>query len=194
MTAVQAGDPTWVQQEFEQLFTPILAQAYGTAVRMTRDRTEAEDLVQEAALLAYRAFGSFQRGTNFRAWFFRILTNAFYSRHRRDRHEKANLSTEEVPALYLYTRTSEAGLQGPEDDPASVLLDRLDTERVNEALGRLPDEYRAVATLYFVDDLSYQQIAEVLDCPVGTVRSRLHRGRRLLQKALWDVAVERGIV
>lgn len=194
MTAVQAEDPTRVQQEFEELFTPILAQAYGTAVRLTHDRTEAEDLVQDAALLAYRAFGSFQRGTNFRAWFFRILTNAFYSRHRRDKHEKANVSTEDVPALYLYNRTSESGLQGPEDDPAAALLDRLDTERVGEALDRLPDEYRAVATLYFIQDLSYQQIAEMLECPTGTVRSRLHRGRRLLQKALWDVAVERGIV
>ena len=193
MTAISTEGPTGIQAEFEGLFTPILQMAYGTAVRLTRDRTEAEDLVQEAALLAYRAFGSFQRGTNFKAWFFRILTNAFYSRHRRDKHEKANLSTEEVPALYLYSRTTEAAMPGAESDPATAILDRLDTERVGEALDRLPEEYRAVATLYFVDDLSYQQIAEVLECPVGTVRSRLHRGRRVLQKALWDIAVERGI-
>lgn len=193
MTAISTEGPTGIQAEFEGLFTPILQMAYGTAVRLTRDRTEAEDLVQEAALLAYRAFGSFQRGTNFKAWFFRILTNAFYSRHRRDKHEKANLSTEEVPPLYLYSRTTEAAMPGAESDPATAILDRLDSERVGQALDRLPEEYRAVATLYFVDDLSYQQIAEVLECPVGTVRSRLHRGRRVLQKALWDIAVERGI-
>jgi RNA polymerase sigma-70 factor, ECF subfamily len=194
MTTVQADEPTRVQAEFEGLLAPILQMAYGTAVRLTRDRTEAEDLVQDTALLAYRAFGTFQQGTNFKAWFFRILTNAFYSRHRKEKHEKANLSTEDVPALYLYHKTAEAGLHGPEADPASAIMDHLDTERVNEALDTLPEEYRAVATLYFIEDFSYQQIAQVLGCPVGTVRSRLHRGRRMLQKALWDVAVERGIV
>lgn len=194
MTTVAADDPTRVQAEFEGLLAPILQMAYGTAVRLTRDRTEAEDLVQDAALLAYRAFGTFQLGTNFKAWFFRILTNAFYSRHRKEKHEKANFSTEDVPALYLYHKTAEAGLHGPEGDPASAIMDHLDTERVNEALDTLPEEYRAVATLYFIEDFSYQQIAQVLGCPVGTVRSRLHRGRRMLQKALWDIAVERGIV
>jgi RNA polymerase sigma-70 factor, ECF subfamily len=194
VTNPQADDPTRAQIEFEALLSPIVQMAYGTAVRLTRNRTEAEDLVQDAALLAYRAFGSFQRGTNFKAWFFRILTNAFYSRHRKEKHEKANLSTEEVPALYLYTKTAEAGLHGRESDPASAIMDKLDTEQVSEALEALPTEYRVVATLYFIEDFSYQQIAEVLECPVGTVRSRLHRGRRMLQKALWDVAVERGIV
>ena len=194
MISLQADDPSRVQIEFQELLSPILSMAYGTAVRLTRDRTEAEDLVQDAALLAYRAFGSFQRGTNFKAWFFRILTNAFYSRHRKEKHEKANISTEDVPALYLYSKTAEAGLHGRESDPASAIMDKLDTEQVSEALEALPTEYRVVATLYFIEDFSYQQIAEVLECPVGTVRSRLHRGRRMLQKALWEVAVERGIV
>jgi RNA polymerase sigma-70 factor (ECF subfamily) len=194
MTSLRADEPTQVQIEFEALLSPILSMAYGTAVRFTRDRTEAEDLIQDAALLAYRAFASFQRGTNFKAWFFRILTNAFYSRHRKDKHEKANVSTEDVPALYLYSKTAEAGLHGREIDPASAIIDKLDTEQVSAALEELPEEYRLVATLYFIEDFSYQQIADVLQCPVGTVRSRLHRGRRMLQKALWDVAVERGII
>lgn len=181
------------RDDFEALLAPILAMAYGTAVRLTRDRTEAEDLVQDAALLAFRGFGSFERGTNFKAWFFRILTNAFYSRHRKEKHERANLSTEEVPALYLYSRTAETGMQSQEADPASALMDRIDTEQVTEALDALPTEYRVVATLYFIEDFSYQQIADVLGCPVGTVRSRLHRGRRMLQKALWRIAEERGI-
>jgi RNA polymerase sigma-70 factor (ECF subfamily) len=193
MTAPGTTDTGSVQAEFEGLLSPILRMAYGTAVRLTRNRTEADDLVQDAALLAYKAFDTFQRGTNFKAWFFRILTNAFYGRHRKERHEKANLSTEDVPALYLYHRTTEAGLAGSESDPASAIMDRLDAERVGEALESLPEEYRAVATLYFIDDLTYQQIAEALQCPVGTVRSRLHRGRRILQKSLWDIAVERGL-
>ena len=194
MNGLEADDPTGVRAEFEELLCPLLSMAYGTAVRLTRDRTEAEDLVQDAALLAYRAFATFQRGTNFKAWFFRILTNAFYSRHRKEKHEKANLSTEDVPALYLYNKTAEAGMHARESDPASAIMDKLDSERVTTALEALPMEYRVVATLYFIEDFSYQQIAEVVECPVGTVRSRLHRGRRMLQKALWDVAVERGIV
>ncbi len=182
------------QAEFEALLTPILSMAYGTAVRLTRDRTVAEDLVQDAALLAYRGFESFETGSNFKAWFFRILTNAFYSRHRKQKHESANLSLDEAPALFLYDKTVETGLQARDGDPASILMDKLDVEQVSRALDALPEEYRVVATLYFIDDFSYQQIADVLTCPVGTVRSRLHRSRRMLQRALWDVAVERGIV
>jgi RNA polymerase sigma-70 factor (ECF subfamily) len=181
------------QEEFESLFNPLLPMAFGTAMRLTRNHAEAEDLVQDAALLAFRGFGSFERGTNFKAWFFRILTNAFYSRHRKEKHERANLSTEDVPPLYLYARTAETGLQGREPDPATSIMDRIDSEQVAAALDALPTEYRVVATLYFMEDFSYQQIAEVVGCPVGTVRSRLHRGRRMLQKALWEVAEERGI-
>jgi RNA polymerase sigma-70 factor, ECF subfamily len=193
MTAAHATDTLPVHAEFEGLLGPILQMAYGTAVRLTRSRADADDLVQDASLLAFRAFGSFQRGTNFKAWFFRILTNAFYTRHRKEKHEKANVSSDDVPALYLYQKTTEAGLGGTDSDPASAILDRLDAERVGQALDALPEEYRAAATLYFIDDLSYQQIAQVLQCPVGTVRSRLHRGRRMLQKSLWEIAVERGI-
>lgn len=182
------------QIQFEGLLVPILSMAYGTAVRLTGNRTEAEDLIQDASLLAFRGFDSFERGTNFKAWYFKILINAFYSRHRKEKHDRANLSTDEVPPGYLYARTREAGLHGATEDPASAIMDRLDGEQVAQALNRLPEEYRVVATLYFMEDLSYQQIADLVNCPVGTVRSRLHRGRRMLQKALWVVAVERGIV
>jgi len=188
------SEPTRAQANFEELFQPIAGMAYGTAVRLTRNRTDAEDLVQDAALLAFRAFDSFQPGTNFKAWFFRILTNAFYSRHRKDKHERNNISTEDLPPLYLYGKTADIGLHSREADPAAALMDRIDTEHVAEALESLPTEYRVVATLYFIEDFSYQQIADVAGCPVGTVRSRLHRGRRMLQKALWQVAEERGIV
>ena len=193
MTAAMS-ELTQTQTSFEQMFQPIAGMAYGTAVRLTRNRTEAEDLVQDAALLAFRAFDSFQPGTNFKAWFFRILTNAFYSRHRKEKHERNNVSTEDLPPLYLYSKTADLGMHTQEPDPATALMDLIDTDAVATALESLPTEYRVVSTLYFIDDLSYQQIANVVGCPVGTVRSRLHRGRRMLQKSLWEIAEERGIV
>jgi len=150
--------------------------------------------VQEAALLAFRAFASFEPGTNFRAWFFKILTNCYFSKRRRERSRPVTSDLDDTPDLYLYARSAEAGFptQGP--DPAAQLLDQLGTERVGVAINRLPEEYRVVSTLYFMEDLSYEEIAQVLGCPIGTVRSRLHRGRKMLQKALWQVAEESGII
>lgn len=189
MTSVHSEPRT----EFEILLVPLLSAAYAVAVRLTRDRSTAEDLVQDAAMLACRAFDSFERGSNLKAWFFRILTNAFYSKYRRERHQRETVSMEDPAPLYLCSRTRELGLQGY-GDPANPLLDRIDGEHVAEALDALPTEYRVVATLYFVEDFSYNQIADVVACPLGTVRSRLHRARRMLQKELWRVALDRGIV
>jgi RNA polymerase sigma-70 factor (ECF subfamily) len=101
---------------------------------------------------------------------------------------------DDTPDLYLYARSGEVGFPTDGPDPASALLDRLGTERVVAALDQLPEEYRIVSTLYFMQDFSYEEIARTLECPVGTVRSRLHRGRKILQKALWQVALEAGIV
>ena len=180
--------------DFEPLFAAVAGTAFGIAVRLTRNQADAEDLVQEAALLAFRAFASFEPGTNFRAWFFRILTNCYFSKRRREKSRPVTSDLDDTPDLYLYARSAEAGFptQGP--DPAAQLLDQLGTEGVVGAINRLPEEYRVVSTLYFMEDLSYEEIAQVLGCPIGTVRSRLHRGRKMLQKALWQVAVESGIV
>ena len=185
----QAGDTT-----YEALLLPLLDSAFGTALHLTRNRSDAEDLVQEAALLACRGFGTFEAGSNFRAWFFRILTNCFYSKYRKRKREGVQMELEDTPELYLYSQTAGAGLHGRSEDPATMLMRQLDEERIAEAIDALPDEYRVVCTLYFVQDFSYQEVAEVLEVPVGTVRSRLHRGRRLLQRALWNIAKERGIV
>jgi len=179
---------------FEALLTPLLEAAYGTALRFTRNAADAEDLVQDAAYLACRGFGSFEAGTNFKAWFFRILTNAFYSKYRRQKRAGIQVELEDTPELYIYCQTAATGLHDMAPDPAAALMDRLDSEAVARAIDSLPDEYRVVATLYFTQDLQYQDIAGILQVPVGTVRSRLHRGRRLLQKALWTIAEERGIV
>jgi RNA polymerase sigma-70 factor, ECF subfamily len=179
---------------FESLFSGVAHAAYGVAMRLTRNRADAEDLVQDAALLAHRGFDSFMPGTNFRAWFFKILINAYYSRRRRERSRPVTSDLDDTPDLYLYARSGQAGFptQGP--DPAAQLLEQLGTERIVGAISRLPEEYRIVSTLYFMEDLSYEEIAQVVECPVGTVRSRLHRGRKMLQKALWRIAEEDGIV
>jgi RNA polymerase sigma-70 factor (ECF subfamily) len=179
---------------FEAMLEPILDGAFGTALRFTRNRSDAEDLVQDAALLACRGFGTFERGSNFKAWFFRILTNCFYSKYRKRKRQGTEVELEDAPDLFLYSQTADLGLHTVTEDPAQHLMGKLATEQVEAAIAELPDEYRVAATLYFIQDFSYQEIAEVVGVPVGTIRSRLHRGRRLLQKALWVIAEERGIV
>lgn len=179
---------------FAELFSSSASSAYGVAMRLTRNQADAEDLVQEAALHAYRAFDSFEAGTNFRAWFLKILTNCYYSKRRREKSRPVTSDLDDTPDLYLYARSGPAGFPTQGADPAAQLLEKLGTERIAAAMGLLPDEYRVVATLYFMEDLTYEEIAHALSCPVGTVRSRLHRSRKMLQKALWQVAQEDGIV
>lgn len=181
-------------ESLERLLYEALGPAYNFAVRLTRDDTDAEDLVQEAALRACRFFEQFQPGTNFRAWFFKILANCYYNRIRQEGRRGTRVSIEDAPPLHLYVRSTELGLFDGEPDPAAAFLERLGTDEIARALSELPEEYRTVATLYFVEDFKYEEIAEVLGIPIGTVRSRLHRGRRLLQAGLWDLALDHGLV
>lgn len=185
--------------EYEALLAPILDRAYATARRLTRNDADAQDLVQDAALLAYRGFAGFERGTNFRAWFLRILMNAFLSARRKHRVEDTAVALDELPNAYIQRKAHElipaAGAaegRGPAD-LARAVMDHIEAEQVEAAIDALPDEFRAVAALYFLQDLPYQDIATMLGIPVGTVRSRLHRGRALLQRALWQVAQDHGI-
>ena len=180
--------------EFQTLLVEVLPTAYGYALRLTRNRADAEDLVQDAALRAFRAMGTFEAGTNFKAWMFRILTRCFWANHRTRQRRPATVDFDETPDLYLYARSAEHGLPWQGEDPARTLIDRLGTDKVAEAIGQLPEEYGVVCSLYFMEDFAYHEIADVLDVPVGTVRSRLHRGRKMLQKALWYLAEESGIV
>ena len=182
------------KSEFEKLLSPILGAAYGTALHMTRNRDEAEDLVQEAAILAYRAIDSFERGTNFKAWFFRILINRFRNEYRKKKREPEVGTLDDAPDLYMYVQAANEGLLGRTSDPAALVLGQMSEDQIATAIGALPSEFRVVSALYFMEELSYQEIAEIVDCPVGTVRSRLHRGRKMLQKALWQVAVDQGII
>ena len=180
--------------DFESLLAPVVDRAYGTALRLTGNRADAEDLVQEAALLAFRGFHTFQPGTHFRAWFLRILINRFYASHRRKRPEQSLEGLEEeAPLLHLYVQTYHNGMHGAGRDPAREVMDRIAGEDVARALDSLPEEFRVACTLYFMEDLSYQEIADAVGVPVGTVRSRLHRGRKLLQKRLWQAALDAGL-
>jgi RNA polymerase sigma-70 factor (ECF subfamily) len=182
------------QQDFEAALAPALKAIYHAAYGLTRNRDEAEDLVQEAAVQAFRAFYTFQPGTNFKAWFLRILTNLFYARHRKQRREPQIADVTEAEDLYLYNQTQLSHHPARHGDPAVSVLARMDTETILDAMAMLSEEYRVVATMYFVDQFSYQDIADMLEIPIGTVRSRLHRARKLLQQALWELAQERGIV
>jgi RNA polymerase sigma-70 factor, ECF subfamily len=193
------NDPTlqFVQPQvnpFEPLLGACLEQAFGMALRMTGNRQDAEDLVQEAALRAFRSFAGFTQGTNFKAWFFRIMINQLRTQQRSRRSHTSLDDFEEVHPLYLYERAADAGLRRSGPDPAAELLERLSGDDIARALARLAEPFRTVATLYFMDDLTYQDIAEVLDTPVGTVRSRLHRARAMLQRELWQVAEDLGVV
>lgn len=148
------------------------------------------DLVQDASVAAYSAFHQFEPGTNFRAWFLKILTHRYY---RTRKIATPVLNLEEVPELFLYTQSKRLGVS-LEGDPVSELLGKADHDAVCAALARLPEEYRVVATLHFLSEASYLECAEILEVPIGTVRSRLHRARKLLQVALWQIAEERGYV
>ncbi|MDQ3813129.1 MAG: sigma-70 family RNA polymerase sigma factor [Armatimonadota bacterium] len=182
------------REEFEACLRPILGPAYGTALHLARHHEDAEDLVQEAAVQAFCHFDRFQSGTNFKAWFFKILVNLFLNTYRKQQRAPETVPLEDASDLYLYTQTRQLGLHARSPDPATLVLAKLDAEQITAALASLPKEYRLVCALYFREEFSYEEIAAIANCPIGTVRSRLHRGRKLLQKALWQMAEEHGIV
>ena len=174
--------------DFEALLAPELDRAYGVALRLARNGPDAEDLVQDAALLAFRGFATYQQGTNFRAWFTRILMNAFLSSKRRKRPEDDAAPLEDdLPNAWIQRQAHGGEL-------SLAVIGGLEAEAVQRAVDNLPEEFRTAAALYFIQDMSYQEIAETLGIPIGTVRSRLHRGRALLQKQLWHLAQDHGIV
>lgn len=181
-------------REFVSLLEPVLGIAYGVALRLAQNAADAEDLVQEASLRAFANFHTFQPGTHFKAWFLTILTNCFNMRWRKKKRQPATIDLDDAPPLYMMRNAFAEGLFDVTPDPAAEILSRLDAERVSQAVRSVPEEYRLVCTLYFLEDLSYQEIAAIVGCPLGTVRSRLHRGRRMLQKTLWKFAKEDGIV
>jgi RNA polymerase sigma-70 factor (ECF subfamily) len=165
---------------------------YGVACKLTRNPTEAEDLVQDALVKAMRAREQFQAGTNLKAWLFRILTNTFINKYRRGGLERAVL--EGPDADPLADGWVSASTMRQLRDPETLALMPIVEQEIQRALDALPAEFRLAVVLCDVEEFSYDEIAKIMGCPIGTVMSRLHRGRKLLQRALYNHALALGIV
>ncbi len=181
------------RREFEQVALPHLDVMYGVAYRLTRNKGDAEDLVQDALLRAYRFWHTFERNSNCKAWLLKILTNTFLNKYHKRKREREVLGQ----AAHEQRATDgvlvhEASLA--QRDPQGALVDRMLSDDVSRALTEVPPDFRIAVVLCDIEGLSYKEIAEVMECPVGTVMSRLYRGRRLLQKTLYDYAVQQGII
>ena len=177
---------------FEELLFEHLAPAQAFARRLTRDPAEAEDLVQEAALRAYRFFDRFERGTNFKAWLFRIVKNTFVNAYRKRKARPLEADFERLAEGYesLVDETRVTRLRSPEEALGDAVL----VDEIQAGLDDLPDEYRGVVHLCLVEGFSYKEAAQVLEVPVGTIMSRLHRGRKALQARLLEQARDRGLL
>jgi RNA polymerase sigma-70 factor, ECF subfamily len=192
--ASSAAAPTdqHLLDRFDRDVLPLLPGLYGAALRMTRNPADAEDLLQEATLRAYRGFASFQEGTNLKAWLYRILTNSFINTYRkRQREPKTVDGPEDLDEWFLFDRLgSQSVARSAEED----VLENIPDADVKAALESIPENFRMAVLLADVEGFSYKEIAEITDVPIGTVMSRLHRGRKALEKALYGVAKERGLV
>lgn len=175
---------------FEQQALSYLDALYRTGLRMTRSQADAEDLVQETYIRAFRFRDQFTPGTNLKAWLFRILTNHFINTYRRRSTQPQTTELDEVEENTLQRHMADAG--GLSLEPEREVLDSIVDSEVRDALEELPERFREVVLLD-VEGFSYKEIAEMIEIPIGTVMSRLHRGRKFLQKRLYDLARERGI-
>jgi RNA polymerase sigma-70 factor (ECF subfamily) len=173
---------------------PFMSGLYGAAMRMTRNPADAEDLVQEAYLRAYRGYGNFDAGTNLKAWLFRILTNTYINSYRAKQRRPETVDLEEGEDFFLFNRVGGLEAATANRTTEDTVLERITDTEVKEAVESLPENFRIPVLLADVEGFSYKEIAEIMDVPIGTVMSRLHRGRRALQKALYDFGLERGLV
>jgi len=182
------------QANFERDAMPYVGQLYAAAMRMTRNPADAEDLVQETMLKAYRAYDTFQEGTNLKAWLYRILTNTYINRYRKAQRRPTETDLGEVEDLYLYRRLGSEDTADMARSAEDQLMEGLVESDIKEAVESLPEHFRLPVLLADLEGFSYKEIAEILEIPIGTVMSRLHRGRRQLQRALWEYASRRGLV
>jgi RNA polymerase sigma-70 factor, ECF subfamily len=192
MPQTTAQDDPALRARFERDVLPVLPSLYGAAMRLTRNPTDAEDLVQETYLRAFRGFAGFQEGTNLKAWLYRILTNSYINTYRKKQREPQTVDgPDDLDEWYLFDRLGAQNVEGSAEDE---VLDRIPDEDVKRALESLPENFRLPVLLADVEGFSYKEIAEIMDSPIGTVMSRLHRGRKALERALWQTAKERGLV
>jgi len=182
------------QALFSDLAMEYMPALYTAALRMTRNPADAEDLVQETYLKAYRAFAGFEQGTNLKAWLYRILTNTYINTYRAKKRRPEIADVEDVEDLYLYRHLSANQASGLGRSAEDEALDRFTDTDVKAAIESLPDTFRMAVLLADVEGFSYKEIAEITDVPIGTVMSRIHRGRKALQKALVDRGSTRGLV
>ena len=179
---------------FAELTMEHMPALYSAALRMTRNPADAEDLVQETFLKAYRSFDRFEEGTNLKAWLYKILTNTFINSYRAAKRRPEKADVEDVEDLYLYRRLGELRPTDVGRSAEEEVLGRITDDEVKQAIESLPEAFRIAVLLADVEGFSYKEIAEITDVPIGTVMSRIHRGRRALQKALLEYAVAGGLV
>jgi RNA polymerase sigma-70 factor (ECF subfamily) len=182
------------QATFEQDALGYARQLYSAAMRMTRNPSDAEDLVQETFLKAYRAYDSFEEGTNLKAWLYRILTNTFINKYRTDSRRPRQAELGDVEELYMYRRIASGDSADSARSTEDRVLDGLVESDIKQAVEELPENFRLPVLLADLEGFSYKEIAEILDIPIGTVMSRLHRGRKAMQKRLWEFAKQRGLL
>ena len=169
-------------------------QLFAGAVRMTRNRADAEDLVQETYLKAWRAYDSYEEGTNLRAWLFRIMTNTYINRYNAAQRRPTETDLDEVEELFLYRRLGTIDQSRMNASAEDQMMELFTDDEVRSAIEELPENFRLPLILSDVEGFAYKEIAEILDVPIGTVMSRLHRGRKSMQKRLYEFARERGLV
>ncbi len=183
-----------IQEQLEAEAISYLDALYRTALRMTRNPSDAEDLVQETYLRAFRSLHQFKFGTNLRAWLFRIMTNAYINEYRKRGRRPTGTSLDDLEDFYLYDHLIDSGVQPSDQRPEEIVLSHLTADDVIQALEELSDDFRQVVLLADVEGFAYREIAEILDIPVGTVMSRLYRARRKLQLILYDFAIDMGYI
>lgn len=176
------------QKDFEEEIIPHLDAMYNFALRLTSDPNDAEDLVQDTIVKAYRFFSSYEKGTNAKAWLFRILKNSYINEYRKKSKQPSQVDYDEVSTFYETIRAERTDTSDLEDRMFRELID----DDISDALEELPEDFRTVVLLCDVEGFTYEEIANMLDVPIGTIRSRLHRGRNLLKAQLMDYAEKRG--